>query len=188
MTELPALRESLREIAERRHRRRRPRRALPALIVAAAAAAALFVIADRDGGRPDPEVAATPAVELTPTATAPVVQVPTPRAIPHIDDLTATPVAPDDPSLREALSLLDPSHKVVRAWSVPGLKGHVLLTRKGEQWCLSAPDPLTDQPDAERGMSCAPSSRHESHGDFIGIGNVTITLPPGSDTLKLSQR
>ncbi len=187
MTELPALRDDLREIAERRYaRRRRPRRALPALVVAAALAAGVFVIADRDGTRPDPEVAATPTA--TPAVTLPT---PTPiatPATPKLDDLSATPVAAEDPSLKEALSLLDPSHRVVRAWSVPGLKGHVLLTRKGDEWCLSAPDPLTDHPEAERGVACAPESRHSSKGDYVGIGNVDITLPPGSETLRIRQR
>jgi hypothetical protein len=183
MTELPALREALRETAERRHRRRRARRGLPALAAVAALAAAVLVIADRDGARPEREVAATPTPVVTFTPT-PIATPPTPR----IGDLSATPVDPADPSLREALSLLDPSHKVVRAWSVPGLKGHVLLTRKGEEWCLSAPDPLAGRPDAERGVGCAPASRHQSHGDYIGIGDIVITLPPGSDTLRIRQR
>jgi hypothetical protein len=53
---------------------------------------------------------------------------------------------------------LDETHgdieNLVRAWSVPALKGHVYLERRGDDWCLSAPDPLSPLPDIERGMGC----------------------------------
>jgi hypothetical protein len=182
MTELPTLQAALRETAERTYpRRRRP--LIPALLVAAAAAAALLVIHDRDGGQPASEVAATPTVAFTPTPTAM-------PEIPKIDpkDLRPTPVDPHDPSLKDATSLMNPAHVVVEAWYVPGLKGHVLLTRKGDEYCLSAPDPLTDQPDVERGVTCTPPQRRAKHGDYIGIGNIVITLAPGADTPKIRQR
>jgi hypothetical protein len=184
MTELPTLQAALRETAERTYpRRRRP--LIPALLVAAAAAAALLVIHDREAQRPANEVAATPTVAFTPTPT------PTPMPeIPAIDakDLRPTPVDPRAPSLKDATSLMNPANVVVKAWYVPGLKGHVLLTRKGDEYCFSAPDPLTDQPDVERGVTCAPPARRAKHGDYIGIGNVIITLAPGADTPEIRQR
>jgi hypothetical protein len=53
---------------------------------------------------------------------------------------------------------------------VRGLEGHVLLTRKRAQWCLSVPDPLTDHPDAERGVGCVPDSRFQRRGAYVGLG------------------
>jgi hypothetical protein len=184
---LPTLRESLRDTAERRHRRRRRRAPLiPAALALAAVAAALLIARELETTQPADEV------PVTPTATPTVTVTPTPMRTPavHIDpkDLRATPVDPDSPSLKEALSLMDPSHQVVRAWKVPGLKGHVLLTRKGGSYCLSAPDPLTQHPDAERGVGCTPPARREKHGDYIGIGNIDITLPAGSATLRIRER
>jgi len=199
---LPTLRESLRETAERRARRRRPP-VIPALIAVAAVAVALILITQRDDTQPAGEVPATPTATATATATstptpnfAPSPAPRTPRTMPKLDpeDLRATPVAPDDPSLKEALSLLDKRHKVVRAWSVPGLQGHVLLTRKGAQWCLSAPDPLTDYPDAERGVGCSPDSRFQRRGVYIGMvpadgkRGIEVTVEPDMKTIRVRQR
>lgn len=190
---LPTLRESLRETAERRYpRRRRP--LVPALILAAALAAALVLVVQRDGVQPADEIPATPTVASTPTVVPPPAG--GPRALPELDakDLRPKPVAPDDPGLKEALSLLDERHQVVRAWNVRGLEGHVLLTRKGAQWCLSAPDPLTDHPDAERGVGCVPDSRFQRRGAYIGLspadgkGGITVTVQPDLDTIRIRQR
>jgi hypothetical protein len=53
---------------------------------------------------------------------------------------------------------LDETHgdieNLVRAWSAPAFKGHIYLERRGANWCLSAPDPLSPMPDIERGMGC----------------------------------
>jgi hypothetical protein len=135
------------------------------------------------GATPAPATGNAPAASATPVPAVP-------PAIPKLSakQLTPRPVAPDDPALKEATSLLDPAGEVVKAWYVPGLKGHVLLTRKGDEYCFSAPDPAADQPDAERGVGCAPPARRAKHGDSIGIGNVVITLPPGADTPKIHQR
>ncbi|MDA0167926.1 hypothetical protein OJ998_02420 [Solirubrobacter taibaiensis] len=137
-------------------------------------------------------------VRLTPTPTPTPAPSPatTPQAMPELDakDLRATPVAPDDASLKEALSLLDDSHKVVRAWKVRGLQGHVLLTRKGGQWCLSTPDPLTDHPDAERGVGCVPDSRFQRRGAYVGLvpadgkNRITVTVKPDQRTIRIRQR
>jgi hypothetical protein len=189
MTELPTLQAAIRETAERTYARKPRRRLVPALLTAAAIAVALLVIHDRDARQPAQEVTATPTatVVLTPV---PVITRPHEREIPKLSakELTPTPVDPHDPSLKEATSLLDPAHQVLKAWYVPGLKGHVLLTRKGDEYCLSAPDPLSDQPDVERGVTCTPPARRAKHGDYIGIGNVVITLAPGADTPKIHQR
>jgi hypothetical protein len=190
---LPTLRESLRETAERRRRRRR-RPLGPVLIAVAAVAVAFVLIAQRDVTRPADEVPATPTATVTPTfAPSPAG---TPPVLPKLapKDLRATPVAPDAPSLKEALSLLDDSHEVVRAWKVRGLEGHVLLTRKGGQWCLSVPDPLTDHPDAERGVGCVPDSRFQRRGADVGLGSpdgtsgISVTVKPDLKTIRIRQR
>lgn len=117
---------------------------------------------------------------------------PMPKLTP--EDLRATPVAPGDPSLNEALSLLDERHEVVRAWRVRGLQGHVLLTRKDGQWCLSTPDPLTDQPDVERGVGCVPESRFDRHGASVGLvpgdgkNRITVTVKPDLKTIRVRQQ
>lgn len=188
MTELPTLQAALRETAERTYpRRRRP--LIPALLVAAAAGAALLVIRDRDAQRPASEVPATPTATVVFTATPEPTRFQAPE-IPKLSakELTPTPVAPDDPALKDATSFLRPGTVVVKAWFVPGLKGHVLLTRNGNEFCFSAPDPLTDQPDVERGVGCTPPARRKTHGDYIGIGNVVVKLAPGADTPDIHQR
>jgi hypothetical protein len=193
---LPTLRESLRETAERRHRRRRRRATLlPAAAALAAVVAALLIVRGADTATsPADEVPATPTPTITVTPTPP--PAPAPRQMPKLSpkDLRPTRVAPNSPSLKEATSLLDPSHKVLRAWRVPGLEGHVLLTRKGGQWCLSAPDPLTDHPDAERGVGCVPDSRFRRHGAYIGLvpqdgkRRISVTVKPDQKTIRIRQR
>ncbi len=175
MTELPTLQAALRETAERTYpRRRRP--VIPALVVAAAAAAALLVMRDRDGAQPPREVAATPTVAFTPTPapTTPATPTPTPDAAPAKLQ-KAERVDPHDPALAP---LLNSGSVIVRAWNVPEYKGHVILSRRGSEWCLSAPDPLTDQPDIERGSTCVPDARFRSRGIWLGIGENVIEVGP----------
>jgi hypothetical protein len=191
MTELPTLQAALRDTAERTYpRRRRP--LIPALLVAAAVAAALLVIRDRDGGQREREVAATPTAATpapetatpaptTPPAATPAPETTTPPAATPAPDTTpaklqkAERVSSDDPGLQ---GLLGPDHTIVRAWSVPEYKGHVILSRKGDEWCLSAPDPAADQPDIERGSTCAPDARFQSKGIWLGIGENTMEVAP----------
>ena len=150
-----------------------------------------WINAEGDDVRLTPSVTSTPTPEPTSVASPAT----TPRAMPKLDpkDLRATPVAPDDPSLKEALSLLDRSHRVVRAWRVRGLKGHVLLTRKGDQWCLSTPDPLTDHPDAERGVGCVGESQFQRRGAYVGLvppdrkNRITVTVKPDTKTIRVRQ-
>jgi hypothetical protein len=173
MTELPTLQAALRETAERTYpRRRRP--LVPALLVAAAAAAALMVMHDRDTQPPASEVAATPiATQPEPT----VVFTPTPSATPDIPApaklQAAKRVSPDDPALQ---GLLGPGATVMRAWSVPEFKGHVILARSGTDWCLSMPDPVSTQPDIERGSTCQPDARFRSRGIKIGMGGNDVEV------------
>jgi hypothetical protein len=175
MTELPTLQAALRETAERTYpRRRRP--LVPALVVAAAAAAAFLVIHDRDGTGPASEVAATPAPtttpapDTTPAPTAPPAATPAPDTAPAKLQ-KAERVDPNDPALAK---LLGPGQTIVRAWSVPEYQGHVILSRKGDEWCLSAPDTATDQPDIERGMGCVPDARFQSNGVEVDIGGNKV--------------
>ncbi len=181
MTELPTLQAALRETAERTYpRRRRP--VTPALLVAAAAAAAVLVIHDRDGAEQAREVAATPAPATTPAPTVAITPAPTAAATttPAPDTAPAKlqeakRVSPDDPALANVLS---PGAEIVRAWSVPEYKGHVILSRRGTDWCLSAPDPLSDQPDIERGSTCTPDARFQRKGIWLGIGENTMEVAP----------
>jgi hypothetical protein len=179
MTELPTLQAALRETAERTYpRRRRP--LVPALLVVTAAAAALLVIHDRDGAQQAREVAATPApatpaptVAITPAPTTPPTVTPAPDQPAKLQ--AAEPVNPDDPALR---ALLGPGHTIVRAWSVPEYQGHVILSRKGDEWCVSAPDTAADQPDIERGMGCVPDARFQARGVEVDIGGNKVEVAP----------
>ena len=173
MTELPTLQAALRETAERTYPRRRRRPLVPALLVAAAAAAAFLVMHDRDA-QPASEVAATPTaaqpvptVEFTPTPSA-TPDTPAPAKLQK-----AERVSPDDPSLN---GLLGPGATIVRAWSVPEYKGHVILSRRGTDWCLSVPDPVSEQPDIERGSTCAPDARFRSRGIELNIGGNDVEI------------
>jgi hypothetical protein len=173
MTELPTLQAALRETAERTYpRRRRP--VVPALLVAAAAAAALLVIRDRDARPPASEVAATPTATVTPTLPT---ATPTPNTTPDAPAKLqkAERVSPTDPALD---GVLRPGDEIVRAWLVPEYKGHVILSRRGTDWCLSAPDPATDQPDIERGSTCVPDARFQSRGIALGIGGNEMVVAP----------
>ena len=120
------------------------------MAVAAAAAYAALVIS---GDTPDREIAATP----TPVATA---AAPTPAADEAPRALKMTPLevvkVREDPALSERLH---PDAELVRAWSVPELKGDVYLTTTDGKWCLSVPDPLTDLPQMERGSTCGEPER-----------------------------
>jgi len=173
MTDLPTLQAALRETAERTYpRRRRP--LVPALLVAAAAAAAFLVMHDRDAQPPASEVAATPtATQPEPT----VVFTPTPSATPDIPAPTklqaAERVSPDDPALQ---GLLGPDATIVRAWSVPEYRGHVILSRSGTDWCLSVPDPASPQPDIDRGSTCQPDARFRSRGIELNVGGNDVEV------------
>jgi hypothetical protein len=187
MTELPTLQAAIRETAERTYpKRRRPY--VPALLVAAAAAVALLVIRDRDTEQPAREVAATPTatvafttppphtgparLPVTPKQTVPAPGQPAP---PAAKLRAAKRVSPGDPGLK---SLLNPNADIVRAWSVPEYRGHVILSRRGTDWCLSAPDPASDQPDIERGSTCTSDARFQSRGIEIGIGGNHVAVAP----------
>lgn len=134
--------------------------------------------------------------EHRPTRTPPAAPGGAVRSMPELSpsDLRATPVAADDPSLKEALSLMGDRHDVVRAWKVRGLQGHVLLTHKGAQWCLSIPDPLTDHPDAERGVACVLDARFQSRGAYVGLtprdgkNAISVTVQPDQKTIRIRQR
>ena len=115
------------------------------MVAAAVAGTVALTVADT----PDTEIAATP----TPVATA---AAPTPAPDEAAEALKATPLdvakVREDPALSKRLH---PDAVLLRAWSVPGLEGDVYLTENRGQWCLSVPDPLTDQPQLERGSTCA---------------------------------
>jgi hypothetical protein len=137
-----------------------------AAAVVATAVVFLLVIAS-----PDPEVEAV----ATPTATAPA---PT-RAVSN------TRVEPlDVADLRDTRAVRDDiasGGELVRAWKVPALRGDVHLIRKPDGWCISVPDPLTDQPNLERGKTCTDSAAFQQRGLWIGIGSTSVTVGPAAD-------
>ena len=205
MSELETLRRALRDDAERRYgRRHRARGALRALVATGAVAAALaagWVVVTNDGGRSEVETVATPeAATPVPTVATPEPTVATPEAstpAPTVTVPTATPGPKSDASNPDArpaaaqlvadpgptaTSLLDPAHKVIRAWSVPDLHGHVLLTEKDGMQCLSMPDRLTNEPDAERGVTCGPHGRFgislKVGNDYAAVVNPDAARPP----------
>jgi hypothetical protein len=177
MTELPTLRAVLRETAERRYGRRRRTRVIARGAVAGACAlvaagVGLALISAFGESRSADEVPATarpgsmftPSPGATPSTTQGSVRFPRGNAI----DVK-------DPKLR---ALLDPDHTIVRAWSVPAFKGHVLLSRKGGELCLSLPDTAADQPDVERGMGCEDGAQFGVSAT-IGSDYVAVVLDGG---------
>ena len=198
MTELPTLRNALREDAARHYgRRRRPWRVtVPVFAVALAALVFAVVALEFGASEPRDEVAATPTPAPTVAFTATPAPNQTPPPVPPrhkngpLELAAALPVAPGAPALK---GLLGGSPEIVRAWYVRKLKGHVILSRRAETpspgngaepqlherlmrgrvWCLSAPDPLTDEPDIERGSTCGPSQEIQ-----LGIGSTTVVFVP----------
>lgn len=71
--------------------------------------------------------------------------------------------------------------ELARAWAVPALKGHVHLIRKPNGWCISVPDPLTDQPELERGKTCTDSATFADRGIQIGIGSTLVSVGADPD-------
>jgi hypothetical protein len=136
----------------------------------------LAVISESGESRLTDEVPAKPK--------SPGRRTPTPPATPEsLRCPRATAIDAKDPQLR---ALLGPGHTIVRAWSIPTFKGHVLLSRYADQWCLSAPDTATGQPDIERGMSCATGAQ-SSVAMSIGSDYVAVVLDEGAKppTLRL---
>ena len=139
----------------------------------------LLVALDRSEPRGSDEVAASPTPAPTVMATpGPELRIP-----------KARPVDPADPALAE---LVGPTNEIVRAWAVPALEGHVLLTRRDSMWCISAPDRLTDQPDIERGVTCDPTATTgislRLGEDFVAVvlddqAKPVLQLPDGSERM-----
>ncbi len=192
MTELETLRNALRDDAERHYGRRGrllSRLLVPGLAIGLALAVIVFVVLDLGRDQPRDEVAATP----TPTAATVFTATPAPTVeqqerppveLRHNPPPAGAdgplrlagvdPIAPDDPTLD---GLLGEGAQIVQAWSVPKLKGHVILSRRGTDWCLSAPDPATNEPDIERGSTCGATEAIE-----LGIGSTNVIYVP--DTIK----
>ena len=169
MSELETLRRALREDAARHYGRRRLARrrlVLPVLAAGLAALAIALVVFDLGASDSRDEVAATP----TPPPVVDVTVTPSPQADGSLKLATAVPVAPDDPALD---GLLGSTQQIVRAWEVRKLKGHVILSRRGGEWCLSAPDPATNEPDIERGSTCNSNEAIE-----LGIGSTNVIVVP----------
>ena len=177
MSQVPALREALQVAAERRYGRRR-RAWRPVLAVLAVAAAAwLLVTVERSPTPPAAEETATPVATAT-VHTVKVEPQPIPATLAKPEIVKARPVE-DGVALfqREGGA----SGRLERAWSTPWLQGpraHVFLLRKGSDWCLSVPDPATNQP-GDRGVGCSPDSEFKRFGisNTIGATYVAVVAP-----------
>lgn len=205
MTELETLRTALQEDAARLYGKRRARWRLAVPIGAAGLAAVAIALVVFDlAGAPNDEAAAgpTPSPTVSFTSTPGTAQTAPPIPPNHengpLELAEATPVATNSPALK---NLLGGSPEIVRAWYVPKLQGHVILSRRsetpyppgtepprqrpllqGRDWCLSAPDPLADQPDIERGSTCGPSQSIQ-----LGIGSTSIIfVPEGTNPPELT--
>ena len=101
-------------------------------------------------------------------------------------DPQATTIPPVSPTPAPSLAPVEvaPAERVgAHEWSVPALKGNVLLTRRGSQWCLSAPE-------VEQGIACVPTLRYGVAIDFSDAYVAVVapdaakppllTLPDGS--------
>ncbi len=89
---------------------------------------------------------------------------------------TIPPVTPTPtPSPAGPFELADVKRDGRRAWSVPALKARVLLSRRGTQWCLSAPE-------IEPGIACAPNLRYGVAIDFshayVAVAAPDAAKPP----------
>jgi hypothetical protein len=141
-----------------------PKRRLPAARLAPAGAllAACLIVALvvafgllREGPSEERVAAPSPAPTFA-TPTAPTITVPPPTKPSGRFRIAKTKLIA--PKKIAADAKLDETHgdieNLVRAWSAPAFKGHIYLERRGANWCLSAPDPLSPMPDIERGMGC----------------------------------
>lgn len=103
-------------------------------------------------------------------------------ATPGTTDTAVTPVPVAELRDTEAVQAdLASGGELARAWKVPALKGHVHLIRTSDGWCLSVPDPLTNQPEIERGKTCTDSAKFTDRGIQIGIGSTSVSVESGAD-------
>lgn len=177
MTHVPALREALQDAAQRRYgRRRRARRLLRFAVPVAVAALAAWIVLGSSAPAPEQETVATP----TPTVyTLKVTPLPTPEPI------TGPPLVVRARPLDDADALFKDhggtsNGTLERAWTTPGMQGedaHVFLFRRGEQRCLSVPDPLTTEP-GDRGVTCSPADVFERFGVSLTIGSNYAAVVP----------
>lgn len=69
--------------------------------------------------------------------------------------------------------------------SAPG--GTAYLARRGADWCLSAPDPATADPEIERAAICISARAFDRYGIAVTVGNDDVAvLPPGVPPATIS--
>lgn len=160
------------------------RRLRAGLLAGAVAAVAVGVItwtgADRSTDR---------AADAPPPSTRTVPAAPPARSGSYTP-IWATAQVPVEPEevVREAQSRLGRTADLTRAWATPAFGGTAYLMRDSEQWCLTAPDPATNQPDNERAWTCSPKALFERFGIALTVGdNYIAALPRGvrHPTLRL---
>ena len=176
MTQVPALREALQDAARRRYGRRRRGRFLVAVPVAAAVLAAWIMLAPSSS--PDRETVATP----TPAPTVHTVKI---TPLPTPEPITGSPLTVRARVLDDADALFKrdggtSNGTLERAWATPGMQGedaHVFLFRRGDQRCLSVPDPGTSEP-GDRGVTCSPPRIFERFGVSLTVGSNYAAVVP----------
>jgi hypothetical protein len=178
MTQVPALREALQQAAQRRYGRRRR---LPRVLVPCALVAALAVwIVLAPSSQPDRETVATP------TATPTVHTVKTTPA-PARGGPTGPPEIVKPTPLDAAKQLFRTeggtrNGTLLQAWKTPGMQGeraHVFLFARGDQRCLSVPDPLGAAP-GDRGVTCSSPEVFARFGVSLTIGPSYAAVVPGT--------
>ena len=140
MTEVPALRDALQQVAERRYGRRRLRRGRAgyALIPLAAAAGVIFMLSGspRDVERPVTRPSGKAhTVRVTPLPARPrqPFRILTPTLMSH---------AAGEAAYAKAANTSADEGRLVRAWSIPGVNGAaVFLTRGDGSWCVATREP-----------------------------------------------
>ncbi len=152
----------------------------------AAAIAFLLVIAS-----PEEELeavatptATAPAPTFAPTVAVPTSTAPAPDTTPASQESNTRVKPLDVADIRDTQAVRDDTAsggELVRAWKVPALRGDVHLIKKPDGWCISVPDPLTDQPNLERGKTCTDAATFKQRGIWIGIGSTSVTVGPAAD-------
>jgi hypothetical protein len=178
VTQLPSLREALRDTARRRHRRRRALRLIGPFTLGAATAAVATVLVFMSADAPEREAIATPSP--TPALhTVKVVPLPTPEPLTGPPMIVEARTVPNGDELYAQLGA-SKDRTVERAWWTPGMQGedaHVFLYRKGDELCLAVPDPMSTLP-GDHGVGCSSPKVFERYGVSVTVGSNYAAVVP----------
>lgn len=82
------------------------------------------------------------------------------------------------PDTQALAKRLGPTAELDHAWVAPAFGGTAYLLRGSDTWCVSAPDPASDRPNIERGVSCTDDQTFERIGISMAIGGNFIAMIP----------